>query len=514
MTPVDDTRLNLRRAPLPNGDEGLDGRFVVAVRTADVYCRPICRGAKALARNRERFASAAAARAAGYRPCLRCRPELAPGLGGWGGGDLMVRRVLECVAEHIGTGSAAPAIGRMTGLAGDDLEAMVQRETGAGLADAIATERLHFAKLLASDSGLSPRGIALAAGYRSPARLEAELERVFGRGSAALRSRAAKPATGGEALLRLPYRRPFVWEDVLAFFRPRAIPGVERVDGTTYRRSFRIGGATGRVSVSDDGRKGMLVARVRLSDWRLLGAVRVRLMRLFDVDADPGSIGAVLGADTLLAPLVAAQPGLRMPGAWDGFEMAVRAVLNQQISVAGARTLAGRIAERWGERVPCRGGDGEPALAFPAPRRLMGADLASVGVMGARAATLERVAEALASDPDLLSPYRPVEGTIERLLGLRGIGAWTAQYVAMRALKAPDAFPAADLGILRALRSVEPRATPRSAERRSERWRPWRSYAAGYLWRLAAGSQPAAPGRIAASGARAGTSKGDRPPRQ
>ncbi len=293
--------------------------------------------------------------------------------------------------------------------------------------------------------------------------------------------------------LRLGYVPPFAWADLLGFLGERAVPGVESVDGGSYRRTLRQGARAGRVAVADDPARHRLV--VRLDGGLDRARVAARLRRLFDLDADPGAVAAVLGRDPLLARRLAAKPGLRVPGAIDGFELGVRAVLGQQISVAGARTLAGRIAARWGEPIASNDGDG-PSILFPGPEALADADLAAVGVMPARAATIRGLARAALDDSGLFDPDRPRGPTIERLLGLRGIGPWTASYIALRALGDRDALPAADLGLLRALAVASRRPTPAALARRAERWRPYRAYAVLYLWTVEApATRPArAPG--------------------
>ncbi|MEX2649994.1 MAG: AlkA N-terminal domain-containing protein [Alphaproteobacteria bacterium] len=279
--------------------------------------------------------------------------------------------------------------------------------------------------------------------------------------------------------LRLGYVPPFGWSELLGFLGERAVPGVESVDDGSYRRTLRQGTRAGRVAVADDARRHRLVVRL---DGDLDGAdVAARLRRLFDLDADPGAIAGVLGRDPLLARRLAARPGLRVPGAIDGFELGVRAVLGQQISVAGARTLAGRIASRWGEPVGPDASLG-PSTLFPGPEALAEADLAAIGVMPARAATIRGLARAALDDPGLFDPDRPRSATIDRLLALPGIGPWTASYIALRALGDRDALPTADLGLLRALAVAGRRPTPAALARRALRWRPYRAYAVLYLW--------------------------------
>jgi AraC family transcriptional regulator of adaptative response / DNA-3-methyladenine glycosylase II len=291
----------------------------------------------------------------------------------------------------------------------------------------------------------------------------------------------------GTATLRLPFVRPYDLESLLAFLAARAIPGVERVDRGEYRRVVAIGGVTGTIAVRLGRGGDHLAAAVRVPP-AARPAVAARIRRLFDLDADGAAIDAHLARDPLLAPRVAARPGLRVPGAWDPFELAVRAILGQQISVAAARTLAGRIAAAHGRRLAGADGAGLD-LVFPGPERLSGARLDGLGLTRARAAAVTALARAVAQDRSLLEPRGDLEAAVARLVLLPGIGRWTAQYVAMRALREPDAFPDGDLGLVRALASAGVAATRAALLRRAERWRPWRAYAALHLW----AGDPAAP---------------------
>ena len=270
---------------------------------------------------------------------------------------------------------------------------------------------------------------------------------------------------------------PFDWAPFVAFLAARAIPGVEAVDGNRYRRSIRVDGVPGTLEIQATDRG--LAAEI--DGPPVDDAIGLRLRRWFDLDADVDAIDRHLGRDPLLAPLVAAHPGLRVPGAWDPFELAIRAIVGQQVSVAGARTIAGRIVARAGDRLPSP--SGSVVALFPTPDQLAAADLSAIGMPGARARAIVGFASAVAGDPGLLAPSDDLEAIVRRLKALPGIGEWTAQYVALRGLRHPDAFPASDLGILRALAGPDGRRpTPAEALARAEAWRPYRAYAAQHLW--------------------------------
>jgi len=293
--------------------------------------------------------------------------------------------------------------------------------------------------------------------------------------------RASKASKAGSEPLRLSAIAPFEWASFAAFLAARTIPGVESVDadGVTYRRSIRVDGTPGLIEVRPDVASGLDV-RADAPAAALL-TIEARLRRWFDLDADVATIGAHLARDPLLKPLVAARPGLRVPGAWDPFELAVRAIVGQQISVAGARTIAGRIVERCGERLPAPGG-GVTRL-FPTPDQLATAGLDAIGMPGGRVRAIQNLAAAVAADPGLLDQSDDLAADVSRLTALPGVGEWTAQYIALRGLKHPDAFPASDLGILRALAGRDGRRpNPAEALARAERWRPYRAYAAQHLW--------------------------------
>lgn len=276
---------------------------------------------------------------------------------------------------------------------------------------------------------------------------------------------------------------PYDWPAMLGFFRLRAVDGVEAVEGNVYRRTVRLDGAVGFVEVTAaTGGDGLVASLHGLSDTAVIDGVSRRLRRMFDLDADLVAINAHLGRDPLLAPWVAARPAVRVPGGWDGFEIAMRAVIGQQVSIAAARRLNSRLAERCGVSLPGGGGAGLHRL-FPTAEQVAAADLSAFGMPGARIATLKAVAEAALADPGLLARGASVEETVARLRAIKGVGDWTAHYIALRACREPDAFPAADIGLLRAAADAEgKRSSPKDLLARAEAWRPWRGYAAQHLW--------------------------------
>ncbi len=287
-------------------------------------------------------------------------------------------------------------------------------------------------------------------------------------------------AVAGQALL-LRYDPPYDWESVLAFLAARAIPGVERVEADAYLRTIAQDGVVGTVEITHARQAHHLVARLRVRGRPAPAMIAARLRRVFDTDADPAAIGEHLSHDPELATLVAQRPGLRVPGGWDGFELAIRAVLGQQVTLAAARKLAGTLVALCGTRMP-PDEDGL-SFAFPTPQQVCAADLASLGMPAARRATVRAVAAAACADPMLFAPTRSLPGALQRLRAIPGIGDWSAQYIALRALHDPDAFPATDLGLLRgAARLYGKRPSPSALLRRAEAWRPWRAYAAQHLW--------------------------------
>ena len=466
-------------------DARFDGQFYIAVKTTGIYCRPVCPVMSPKRENITFFPSAAAASEAGYRPCLRCRPECAPGTPAWGGTSTTVRRGLRLIAGGALDEGNVELLADRLGVTSRHLRRLFTRHLGASPLAVAHTQRLHFAKRLIDDTTLPMTHISAAAGYGSVRRFNDAFIRTYGRSPRELRKVGANgnPGKKSAALtLRLPYRTPFDWHSMLNFFAGRATPGVESVVGDTYRRTISINEEHGIVEVRPGTQNGYLAMTLHGVRTNALFEVIQRMRELFDLDAPVAEIGAVLRGDKRLRAELRKHPGVRVPGAWNGFELTVRAILGQQVSVKAATTLAGRIAARYGEPLQVAGAD-DPTLSyvFPTPQRLRLARLNNLGLVRSRAETIRRVAAAAALRDVKFDPTQDPEAFCASLTAIRGVGDWTAQYVAMRVLKYPDAFPATDLGLLKALMHPE-RTTPAVIRQRAEAWRPWRAYAAMLMW--------------------------------
>ena len=453
-------------------DARFDGRFFTAVLSTGIFCRPICPARTPRVANCRFYPSAAAALDAGFRPCLRCRPETSPGAPAWNGTSAVVTRALRLIERgRLDEGSLADLCDGL-GVGERQLRRLFEQHLGASPVSVANARRLLFAKKLLEETAMPVDLVARSSGFGSTRRMREVVQATYGRPPSGLRK-----AAGGERSdvieMRLGFRPPYDREAVLAFLAARAIPGVELVRDGVYERTIRFGERAGRLRAWFDGDS----LRVRLAAPAAPGllAVAGRVRALFDLDADPAAIAESLGRDRVLHKMAERRPGLRVPGAWDGFELAVRAVLGQQVTVAGASTLAGRIVERYGEPVPDAASDLDVNRLFPRPEALAEAPLEEIGLPGKRAATLRAIARARIDFTRADAPAR--------LLALDGVGPWTAEYVAMRALSDPDAFPASDLGLRRAWERLTGEAvSAKELERRAEAWRPWRAYAALYLW--------------------------------
>jgi AraC family transcriptional regulator of adaptative response / DNA-3-methyladenine glycosylase II len=479
---------------LETKDDRFDGRIFVGVTSTGIYCRPVCPAGPPKFKHCRFFPSAAAAQDAGFRPCLRCRPETAIDLGSWRGTSNTVSRGLALIAEgELDRDDASiDTLAERLGVGARQLRRLFQQHLGASPIVVAQTRRVLFAKQLVHETHLPMAEIALAAGFGSVRRFNETFQALFGKPPSALRKKTHKrdTVTAGVSV-RLRYRAPYDWDAMLAYLRDRAVPGVERVDELTYARTAVHDGAVGTVEITHAPLAKSLVATIRFPSVRALPSMIARIRRVFDLGADVTAIGAHLSRDPMLRRLIAARPGLRAPGGWDGFELAARAVLGQQVTVEAGRQLVSQLVALAGAKVSATAAD--LTRTFPSAVEVTRADLGAMRMPGARKQTLVALARAAVDDPTLFQARESVEDTVARLSAIKGIGDWTAHYIALRAAREPDAFPASDVGLLRGATEVGGvRPSPRELLERAEPWRPWRAYAAQHLW-TAHGAHPATP---------------------
>jgi AraC family transcriptional regulator of adaptative response / DNA-3-methyladenine glycosylase II len=467
-------------------DPRFDGKFFIGVVGSGVYCRSICPAPTAKEKNVRYFPTAAAAAEAGFRPCLRCRPECSPGTPAWLGTSNTVSRALRLIGESGLEDGGVEVLAERLGVGSRHLRRLFLKHLGATPTSVAHTRRLHFAKKLIDETSLPMTQIALASGFGCVRRFNAGIRDVYHRTPTQIRRLARKTQVQPENryLFRLRFRPPYAWKGMLRFLAPRATPGVETVENGCYRRSISLNDSHGYFEISLDEANHALVARVQFGDPRSLFFITERIRSMFDLNADWAAIAQTLKADPVLATRIKSEPGLRVPGCWNGFELAVRAILGQQVSVKGATTLAGRLVKTFGQEFSSAAG---LTHIFPQPHALADANLASIGLPRARAETIRRLAQAMCAGRINFDGVVDSTRFLSSLCQIPGIGQWTAQYVAMRALGEPDAFPSTDLGLMRAMRLQ----SARELERLAEAWRPWRSYAAIHLWNIASAPQAA-----------------------
>lgn len=464
-------------------DTRFDGRFFIGVKTTGIYCRPICPANAPKSENVEFYRTAASAGEAGFRPCLRCRPECAPGTAAWAGTSTTVRRGLRLIAEGALDDGNIERLSDRLGVTSRHLRRLFSKHLGASPLAVAHTQRLHFAKNLIDQTTLSMRDISVAAGFGSVRRFNDTFKKTYGRTPRELRHHRSSTVVASAFSVQLPYRLPFDWNRMLEFYSARATPGVERVHDGRYLRTISIGDTRGIVEVHNAGDH--LLLSLHGNGTKALFSIVQRVRGMFDLDASTHDISQVLSGDAMLRRLLKKNPGVRVPGSWDGFELTVRAILGQQVSVRAATTLAGRIADRHGERIdiPVAGLVQAPDRLFPEPKKLVRARLESLGIVGSRAQTIRSLSRAVVDGTLSFDAAECSDSLRSSLKQIKGIGDWTAEYAAMRAMKDPDAFPASDLGLLRAFdKPGATRMKPRELINRAEAWRPWRAYAALLLW--------------------------------
>jgi AraC family transcriptional regulator, regulatory protein of adaptative response / DNA-3-methyladenine glycosylase II len=456
-------------------DRRFDGRFFVAITSTRIYCRPICPARPAKRENMRFYSNAAAAERAGFRPCLRCRPERAPGLAPVDAVGRLVAAAVAGIEEHALSSARVGDMAASLGISERHLRRITESQLGVSPIELAQTQRLLLAKRLLRETALSQTEIAFASGFGSVRRFNALFKSRYNLSPRDIRAGAAR---ADDLSVQLEFRPPLAWDKLLAYLKLRSIPGVEMADETHYRRTVAIDKYQGWIAVSRHKTANALKLEISPSLTPVIGAVIARTKHLFDLGAAPDAVAEHLRQDATLKSAVNRLPGLRVAGAFDGFELAVRTVLGQQVSVRGASTIAGRWANTFGTAVATP--YAELNRLAPKPEQMVDLTedaLAALGMVGARARCLIGLARAVVERRVVLTLATNVEEQIDNMVALPGIGPWTANYVAMRALHWPDAFPHGDLMLMRAAN-----LNNRQLQFRSEQWRPWRAYAAHYLW--------------------------------
>ncbi len=472
---------------LGSRDRRFDGHFFVAVTSTGVYCRPSCPAIVPKRHNVRFYPTAAAAQAAGFRACLRCHPHAVPGSPLCNQRGDLAARALGLIADGVVDREGVSGLARRLSYSERHLHRQLRAELGAGPLALARSQRAQTARMLIHNTRLPMIDIAHAAGFASVRQFNDTIRSVHGRTPSQLRAKA--PANGGvlgeqgALTVRLHYRQPFAWDHLFAFLAARAVPGVEEAKGERYTRTLRLPHGHGIAQLSHPGEH--IQCRLWLQDLRDLPAAVQRARRLLDLDTEPAMVHAQLVGDPLLAPLLRAAPGLRVPGAADGAELAFRAVLGQQVSVAAARTTAAKLTRALGEPLALAGHPTTLTHLFPTPHAIAAADPATLPGPIRRRHTLQALARALAQDEIVIDPGSNRDDVRSRLMEIPGIGEWTTEYIAMRALADPDAFLPTDLGVKHALARLLGRdVTPKEIAGVAHGWQPWRAYALQHLWAM------------------------------
>lgn len=474
---------------LQTRDARFDGHFFTAVLTTKIYCRPICPARTPQRENCLFMPSAAAAHHAGFRPCLRCRPEISPNLlGRIETRSTVFDQALSAIAAGALDDSGVTVLAAQLEVSDRHLRRLFAEHLGASPITVAQTRRILFAKQLIDETTLLMTDVAMAAGFASIRRFNDVMQKTYQKPPRALRKIQTETSTSlntANITLKLPFSSTYDWATLVHFLASRAMPGIESVTSDSYQRTIALEQCHGVIEVRPVRGENYLIAKIQFPKVKLLGQIVERLRRVFDLSANVTMISEHLACDPYLESIVTARPGLRVPGAWDGFELAVRAIIGQQISVAAATTLASRLVATYGE--PLFAGDTswmapELRFVFPRPELLIGEDLTKLGITTARSKAITSLATAMTENPHTLQGFKTLGNAVKQLCKLPGIGEWTAHYIAMRSLREPDAFPGSDLALLRAMEKRVQPMTKAKLSKLAEAWRPWRAYAAMYLW--------------------------------
>lgn len=463
-------------------DPRFDGQFFVAVSTTGIYCRPVCPVKLPKEENVSYFLTAAGATEAGYRPCLRCRPEAAPGTPAWSGTSTTVNRGLRMISEGVLDEIGVEGMSLRLGVTSRHLSRLFSEHLGASPKAVAQIRRLQLAKKLLDETSLTMTDIALSSGYGSVRRFNEHFRKVYQRTPSQIKKKKVLiPASDGLEI-ELSYRPPFDFDALLDFLKLRATPGVELVEAQTYSRTIVMAGDIGLLSISNRPEKNAIACSICMQSSGQLLRIIEKVKQMFDLTADPEEIKQQLSKDRKLKPLVALHPGQRLPGAWDGFEVALRALVGQQISVVGATRIMGRIVSEYGKEVEI---EGRTFYLFPEPKVLAAIEPKTLPMPLGRAMAIRELSRQVTNKELILNGLMDTDDLMEKLLAIKGIGPWTAQYIAMRALNQPDAFLHSDLVIKKVARILYGFESEKELLGHSEKWRPWRAYASMHLWRNA-----------------------------
>ncbi|MCP4750046.1 MAG: DNA-3-methyladenine glycosylase 2 family protein [Proteobacteria bacterium] len=468
-------------------DAKFDGRFFIGVHSTGIYCRPICPAPSPKPKNIRFYPSAAAAADAGLRPCLRCRPEIAPGID-WSEAPITIVQALTLISDTFPDQIKTEDLAERLDVSDRHLRRLFQRNLGTTPFSIWNTKKIHFAKRLIDETSLTMTEIAFASGFNSIRSFNDTFKKTYGKPPLELRKNQSNEKTDQTITLHLAYREPFNWQALLEFLDVRSIPGVEHVFNGCYQRVIRIGDSFGMILVSREkpGKsRPALKINIAFPESDKLYHICEKIKKMFDLDAPITEIDRFLKSSTLLKPSVIKDKGLRVPGCWDPFELCIRAIIGQQISVKGATTISGRIVERYGKvyNGPVPSGEPRKWYIFPEPSVLKDVGFDGLGLTRTRIDTIKSLSASVDNEEIVFDPNTDVDAITEKLRAIKGIGDWTAQYIAMRALRDPNAFPSSDLGLVKAASTTDRKIKPKDLETLSQNWTPWRANAAMYLWR-------------------------------
>ncbi|WP_321392397.1 DNA-3-methyladenine glycosylase 2 family protein [Emcibacter sp.] len=462
-------------------DKRYDGKFFTAVMTTGIFCRPVCPARPPKKENCSFLPSAGAAMAAGFRPCLRCRPEVSPELPGWRGTASTVTKALRMINDGALNEGSVEDLADRVGLGSRHLRRLFDQHLGASPKEIADTRRLLFAKQLITETSLPLTEVALAAGYNSLRRFNDAFHTCYKKAPRDMR-RGKQSDTGedGGLQLTLRYTPPYSWFWIRNYFKGRTLKNIENITDTSYQRSFELNGRGGYFTAKHLPDQSAFRISIFYPEISHLAPIVGRIRQLFDLDCNIQSVNDYLRQDPRLDDTVSRNPGIRIPGCWDPFELSIRAILGQQVSVEGGTTLTSRLVRKLGR--PLVGAPANLSLIFPRPEDVAGADLSDIGIPKSRQDVLKLFSAKVADDPDFLFRPSQLDELIQSLCALKGIGPWTANYIAMRGLREPDAFPVSDLGLIKALDLQESKKARLEMLQIAENWRPFRAYATMYLW--------------------------------